>query len=683
MIAHGNPTLRLPEAACAGQVVTVAGGGGRAVWRSHPLAAGCDAVCVDVRAGRFAGAGSGWSVLPPGRYTVTVALPDASVPLTQRPAPPGAGAGRAATGGRIEVAARLRLEADFAAQESGWLPGEVAWHGDGSWRRHAGPGPGIVPAASGCAYLFVDAAMHAIVSARYALPGAGSPAAWGLIARHYNDGNHLRLTLRREGAGLALRLERRAAAADPGFRSRVLATAHVPAAAPRGTLRWHFNGTCHEVALDGVVWLSACDGYMGGVEIAGLFAETDSSGRPPVWRSFAVVSSQWVAKHAVRRGAYAAVVRAGNIHRLHLSPDPGRQPAACDPRTNLFWESGLQVGHIGGSEIKFTQGAALDLLARGPVADLVRWRGPMPRYVEQDADLRGYARGSAVFYDDRFVVADWVAVRVRRSVGPDFDLLARALTGPARFAAGAERTFQPWKLPAGDTMATVAAGPCGELFPVALAFPLRAGAAAWHLIAAVGGLCNVGGAAPGRAFGWQCPRRLTASHDLRVAPTVPGTEYGFWIACAWLPTADRAAAEAAALHLRDEFQQPARLTPRRGALVRSGATREQPAERLALAGCFDRGVGAYRLQAEAGTVRFTFDPGTIRRRRPVFAVEGLAPAAPATVACAADGRRLAPGVDYRWQAWPRGADAVLVQLLGDLTAPVTLELQRFDSASWR
>ena len=545
MSSHGNPTLRLPGAAVAGQVVTVADCAGSEVWHSHPLAAGRDAVCVDVRDGRFVGVGGGWSVLPPGGYTV--AIPAAAATDARPLAPPPGRRAVAPAGGRIEVAAELRVTARFGAEEGGWLPRDAAWHSDGTWRLQGGTDPGIVAvaveAAAGtrpagppgggsrgaCAYLFVDAAMHGAVGARFTAPGAGSAAVWGLIARHYNDGNHLRLTLQRDGAGLLLRLERRAAAADPGCRRRILAAAHVTlGGAPRGELRWHFNGTRHEVALDGVVRLTAADGYMGGVEIVGLFAEPDLAGSAPVWHSFSVVSSQWVPRHEVRRGAYAAVVRPGNIHRLHLSPAPGRQPATLDPRTNLFWESGLQVGHIGGSEIKFTQGAALDLLARGPVADLVRWRGPMPRFVDQDADLRGYARGSAVFYDDRIVVGDWVAVRVRRSVGPDFDLLARALTGPARFAAGAERTFRPWKLPAGAAMATLAAGPCRELYPVALAFPLRIGSAAWHLIAAVGGLCNVGGAAPGRAFGWRCPRRLTASHDLRVAPTVPGTEYGFW-----------------------------------------------------------------------------------------------------------------------------------------------------------
>ena len=682
--AHGNPTLRLQEPAPAGQVVTVAGHAGRAVWRSHPLAAGCDAVRVDARGGRFVGACRGWSVLPPGEYTVTACTPAGQGDT-------GAEAGPA-TAGRLQVTAQLRLEADFTAPPCAWLPAAAAWHCDGNWRPQPGPDPGIAAVGSstaaaagtppaGCAYLFADAAMHAAISARFTAPGAGSAAAWGLIARHYNDGNHIRLTLRRAGAGLTLRLERRAAAADPGSLPRVLASAQVAATVPDGELRWRFNGTRHEVALDGAVLLSADDGYMGGVEVVGLFAETDAAA-PPAWRSFKVVSSQWVARHVVRRGGYAAVVRAGNIHRLHLAPAPAQHPAALDPRTNLFWESGLQVGHIGGSEIKFTQGAALDLLTQGPVADLVRWRGPMPRFVEQDDDVRGYARGSAAFYDDRIVVADWAAVRVRRSVGPDFDLLARAMTGPARFASAAERRFRDWELPVGSAMTTVADAPSGDLFPAALAFPLSLGGAAWHLVAAVGGLHNVSGSVPARAFGWQCPRRLTASHNLRVAPTAPGTEYAFWIACTWLPGADTAAAEAAALHLRDEFQHPARLTPHHGALVQCDPAQEQPAARLALAGCFDRGLGAYRLQAEAGSVRFTFDPGPIPRRQPAFLVEGLAAAPPAEVFFSADGKPLTPGADYRWQPWPSADEAaVLVQLRRNVAAPVTLELRQYAGRS--
>ena len=636
---------------------------GRDVWHSHPLAAGGDVVCVDVRHGRFVGPGAGWSVLPPGRFAAT------------------------AVDGAIEVTARERIQARFGARRDAWLPREVAWHSDGIWCARDGEPPGIAPASTaaattgGCAYLFVDAAMHGVITARFAAPGAGSPATWGLIARHYNAANHLRLVLERDGAALQVRLERLAGAADPGFRTRSLAVARaVLGDNARGELCWHFNGTRHEVQLDGAPLLSAADGYMGGVEIVGLFAAADPAGTPPAWLSFAVVSSQWVPKHQVRRGVYAAVVRPGNIHRLHLSPVPGQQEASFDPGTNLFWESGVQVGHIGGSEIKFTQGAALDLLARGPVADWLRWRGPMPRFVDQDADLRGYARGSAVCYDDRIVVGDWAAVRVRRSVGPDFDLLGRALTGPARFATGTERTFRPWHLPADGTMATLAAGPCSDLYPVALAFPVRVGSAAWYLIAALGGLRNVGGTAPGRAFGWQCPRGLTASHDLRVAPTVPGTEYGFWIALSWLHTTDSAAAEAAALDLRDEFQHPALLTPLRGSVVRMEPAREQPAALLALADCFDRSMGAYRVQAEAGAAHFRFDPHGIRRQRPVFLVGGLATGAPHQVACISDGQALARGADYRCQGWPEAArggagDAVLVQLRRDLTEPVTVELR--------
>ena len=541
--------------------------------------------------------------------------------------------------------------------------------------------------------------MHGAVTARFSAPHIPSPARWGLIARHYNDAHHLRLELCRRRHHLAVHLRRRAADADPGHGPRTLARAR---AAPDGgrprELHWHFNGTRHEVTLDGELLFTAEDGFMGGVEIVGLFAEAGAAAA--AWHSFRVVSSQWVPRHVVRRGPYAAVVRPGNIHQLHLSAAPGPRPVALDSRSNVFWESGLQVGHIGGSEIKFTQGAALDLLARGEVADLVRWRGPMPRFVEQDADVRGYARGHAVCYDDRLVVADWAAVRVRRSVGPDFDLLARAMSGPARIAAADTHQFTAWELPADGPMATLAAGACERLFPAALVFPLRVAGAAWHLVAALGGLGHVGGETAGRVFGWRCPRGLTASHDLRVAPTAPGVEYGFWIVLSWLATADTGAAEAAAVLLRDQFQAPARLTAHHGVLLAADAGREQPADRTALAGCFDRGLGAYRMQAAAGRVRFSFDPGPTARRQPAFVVAGLAAprgnggarrdaraataeaAANTPISCAVDDVPLAAGSDYRWQWWPAPA-GVLVQLRRTVTAPVTVEISSGPSGTRR
>ena len=689
MKSHGNPTLVLAGGAAAGQVVVVSDGAGGAVWRSHPLAAGRTAVCVDVRDGRFGGRGWGWSVLPPGRYEA-----------------PGAG-------GALEVVPQRSIAARFAAEPADWLPAGTGWQQDGAWRTCGGEPAGIAPGAvasgggrdreradrgtaarpGGCAYLFVDAAMHGAVTARFSAPRTPSPARWGLIARHYNDAHHLRLELCLARDHLAVHLQRRAADADPAYGERTLAQART--APDRGgtrALHWQFNGTHHEVELDGVVLFTAEDGFMGGVEVVGLFAEAGAA--TAVWHSFSVVSSQWVPRHVVRRGCYAAVLRPGNIHQFHLSADPGRRAARLDRRSNVFWESGLQVGHIGGSEIKFTQGAALDLLARGAVADLVRWRGPMPRFVDQDADLRGYARGHAVCYDDRLVVADWAAVRVRRSVGPDFDLLGRAMSGPARFAGAETRAFTAWELPADGLMATLLTGACARLYPAALVFPLRLAGAAWHLVAALGGLGQVGGAVPGRVFGWRCPRGLTASHDLRVAPTEPGVEYGFWIAVSWLATADTSAAEAAALRLRDEFESPALVAPIDGAIAEADATREQPADLLALAGCFDRSLGAYRLQAAAGRVRFAFDPGPVSRDRPAFLVSGLGAGAgraeadasvydaaadgvACTVdatACTADGVPLAAPADFRWQPWPAPA-GVLVQLQRTVVAPLTVEIR--------
>ena len=663
---HGNPNLLVPEGATAGQVVVVTDGAGRVVWRSHPLAAGRDAIRVDVRDGGFRGPGTGWSVLPPGRYAA------------------------AGAGGAFEVVAQRSITARFDADPQPWLPREAAWHRDGAWDLCDGGTVGIMPQAlpaaadrgsgQGCAYLFVDAAMHGAIDARFTAPRNSSPAAWGLIARHYNDAHHVRLELRRVDDRLVARLERRAADADPEHRGRTLAQARVALEDGERALRWHFNGTRHEVALDGKPLLAAHDGFMGGVEIVGLFAEAGKE--CAVWHAWRVVSSQWVPRHVVRRPAYAAVVRPGNIHQMHLATAPGWHRADLDPRSNVFWESGLQVGHIGGSEIKFTQGAALDLLSRGVVADLVRWRGPMPRFVDQDLDLRGYARGHAAFYDDRIVVADWAAVRVRRSVGPDFDLLARALTGAARFAAADTRTFVAWELSDEGLTTTLRSGPCAGLYPAALVFPLRVQDTDWHLIAALGGLNHVGGDAPGQVFGWRCPRRLTASHDLRLAPTVPGVEYGFWIVLSWLATADTCRAQAAALRLRDQFQSPALIAPIDGALATADATREQPADLLTLAGCFDRSIGAYRLRAEAGRVRFLFDPGPVGRDRPAFLVSGLGrgqadasanDSVADAVACTVDDVPLAAAADYRWQPWP-APQGVLVQLQRTVAAPLTVEI---------
>ena len=668
MKCHGNPTLLVAEGAAAGQVVVVTDAAGRAVWRSHPLAAGRAAICVDVRDGGFRGPGAGWSVLPPGSYMA------------------------AAAGGAFEVVAKRTITARFDAAPDRWMPRTAAWHRDGAWRPCDLGEAGITPlagaasgdggSAEGCAYLFVDAAMHGAIDARFTSPRNPSQAAWGLIARHYNAAHHLRLELRREGDCLVARLERRAADADPEHRKRTLTQARVALQDGARALSWQFNGTRHEVALDGELLLEAHDGFMGGVEIVGLFAQAGEA--CAVWHFWRVVSSQWVPRHVVRRAAYAAVVRPGNIHQLHLASAPGRRRANLDPRSNVFWESGLQVGHIGGSEIKFTQGAALDLLTRGAVADLVRWRGPMPRFVDQDVDLRGYARGHAAFYDHRVVVADWAAVRVRRSVGPDFDLLARALTGVARFAAADTRTFAAWELSDDGLMTMLRSGPCPGLYPAALVFPLRVRGTDWHLIAALGGLSHVGGDASGQVFGWRCPRGLTASHDLRVAPTVPGVEYGFWIALSWLAAADTRRAEAAALRLRDEFQSPALVAPTHGGPAAADTKLEQPADLLTLAGCFDRSIGAYRLRAEAGRVRFVFDPGTVSREQPAFLVSDLGGGAGAgraeadasahdAVACTVDNVPLAAPADFRWQPWPI-PEGVLVQLRRTVAAPLTMEI---------
>ena len=66
---HGNPTVELHDPVPAGGWhIAVAPPEQLPVWISHGLPGGTEAVRVDVRDGRFCGAGAGWSVLPPGEY---------------------------------------------------------------------------------------------------------------------------------------------------------------------------------------------------------------------------------------------------------------------------------------------------------------------------------------------------------------------------------------------------------------------------------------------------------------------------------------------------------------------------------------------------------------------------------------------------------------------------------------
>ena len=271
---------------------------------------------------------------------------------------------------------------------------------------------------------------------------------------------------------------------------------------------------------------------MGGVTVVGLFAEPETV----AWRQFGMTTTRAVPVHTIRQEEYEAVIRPGNIQRLKLLKSPA-------PDQDLCWESGIQFGHIGGSEIKFTQAARLDLICDGLALSQMRWEGPMPKFVDQSEDIRGRAHGLASFYPDRIVLADYVLPWVRRSVGPDFDLLARRMKGPARIALGSDTTFREWVLPATGVENALKAQTCGNAYPVAAAFPFNLGGQTWWLKAVIGNLLHVAGDAPAAMFAWRCPHGLTASHDFRIAPCTPGIEYGFSILTTWQQSGDPAAVE--------------------------------------------------------------------------------------------------------------------------------------------
>ena len=52
-------------------------------------------------------------------------------------------------------------------------------------------------------------------------------------------------------------------------------------------------------------------------------------------------------------------------------------------------------------------------------------------------------------------------------------------------------------------------------------------------------------------FAWRCPQGLTASHDIRVAPTSPGTEYAYSIILQWQQGGDMESMEKKLLNLRN------------------------------------------------------------------------------------------------------------------------------------
>ncbi len=630
-MSYGNPTLLIGERPAV-RVKVERVDDGRLVWRSHGLAPETDAVRVDAHHGDFVGPLVGGSVLPAGQYR-----------YTWEP-----GRSDAAS---FNVAERTLFDFDLTSVSAEQLSLTRRWQTCGRWE----PGSESLGVASDAAYLFAEGEMHGEMRAQYVLDDPPNEnVSWGLIARHYNAFAHIRLECRRGPDTLRLRLVR---AGGTAVKQACATLAEGQALGSRRPteLVWNLNGSKQQVCVDDAVVLEADEGFMGGVTVAGLFATAGSVH----WRRWSMTTTQPVPRHTIKRDAYRAVLRPGNVSLLQLLESEA-------PDQNLCWESGIQFGHIGGSELKFTQDARQQVVAAGPVATTVTWQGPMPKFFDQSRDIRGAARGQVNFYPDRIVIADEVLTWVRRSVGPDFDLLGRIMAGPARVALAGERSFRPWTLPAtGDTQRMRhEAMP----FPVAAAFPFDLGGSRWWLLAVIDLRYPADADLPTSLFAWQCPRGLTASHDFRIAPTTPGIEYAYSTLVSWCR--GEADPEQKVLNLRDDWTAPMGVEAVVGRTVTYDPTLEQPREAIDFDGCFDRASGRYVVAANGGAVNVKLDPGAVPRRAAGFTIRNWP--AGAEPLCTLDGQ---PASDGDVFVQPARHDELWLWLNRRLDGPVELAVR--------
>ncbi|MBN1943283.1 MAG: hypothetical protein JW849_08320 [Phycisphaerae bacterium] len=643
---NGNPSLPFPSSSAQPrQVVVLDADTAQPVWRSHPLCDGRDSVRVDVWDGVFLGRCENGCLLPRGLYEAV--FTDAA----------GASCGQAS----LQIAEKQIFSGDLTKTLDSWFGSEVEWRTDGAWR----PGPEGATAENSRAFLFVDGAMHGRLQAEFFCKTTpAEDATWGLIARHYNAFAHLRVLFTYAEDKLNVRLVQMFNKPPDREAFSVLAETSLDFPAGQSVVAaWEMNGSRHNIALNGKPVLQADCDFMGGVTVMGLFADPQTV----PFQRLAMTTTQPEATFTIRNDDYEAVIRPGNIHQLRLLHSGA-------PEQNLFWESGIQFGHIGASEIKFSPSARLDLLAEGPAVRQVRWRGPMPKFVERSDDVRGWSHGLASFYPDRIVIADYVTPWVRRSVGPDFDLLASVMNGPAKIAPAGKTEFLDWTLPADGSTKALPFKTCQEAFPLAAAFPYSLGGKTWWLIAVIGNLQNVESDAPASLFAWRDPHGLTASHDFRAAPTQPGTEYGFSITTTWMQSDDFQAVAQRALHLREEWLHPMNVEAASGRTVCYSRDRENPAEAIAFDGCFDRAIGAYVVEAQDGNLELKLDPGDIRRESVVFLIRHVS--AKAALTCRLGEAELQRNEDYIEQAVDATTRMIVLQQPIDQPTVLRVEATR-------
>ena len=659
---HGNPTILVPaQSGCVARRVIVSDDDGP-VWRSHVLAAGVDTVRVDVWHGRFVGCSEGWSVLSGGDYVVTI---EGAADNTDN----GAGEqlqvsdGCVAEQQTLRIAERELFVASFCGPQEEWFTQNAQWHQKGTWIQQD---EGIT-AQDEPAYLFAEGAMHGTLSAEFCLGDSDSTSTFGLIARLYNAFTNIRVFLTYRAGKLHVVLARVFNTLPDPTSHDIVAEADVVlpdesssqlSSRPTHCVRWQFNGQRSVVWINDIKALDVTDGFMGGVTVVGLFSEPGSV----CWRGMSMTTSQAVPNYEIECADYSAVIRPGNIQELRLS-------RSAAPQQNIFWESGLQFGHIGGSEIKFTQDARLQRTYDGDVFTQVQWQGPMPKFVDRSDDVRGWAHGIATFYPERIVLEDHVLARTRRSVGPDFDMMSRVLAGPARIALAGERSFGDWTLPDDGSMASIPLEGCSNTFPVCIAFPLALGGERWWLKAVLACRHPIESDPAAAIFAWRCAFGLTASHDFRVAPTVPGIEYSFAIIVEWQAGGSCESVESDLLNLRDDWCQPVAVEAMVGSAIVYETEHDQPAEARSFSGCFDGSCGLYRLRGEDGRLRVALDPQGITRRSLSFCVEDMEVGC---VDCMLDGRILEAATGYRRQSLDDRTQVITIPQVID--RPVVMDI---------
>ncbi|MFA5865438.1 MAG: hypothetical protein WC975_12235 [Phycisphaerae bacterium] len=640
---HGNPTVLLlpPENIPANRIVVSLYPLNEPIWISHSLLTIEDAVRVDVWHGEFENHLSGGCILPEGEYVAFLELVDGSQRQIET----------------FRVVKQVLFDGHFLDEKSSWFHSQVQWHQDGQWKSEKN---GIY-CQGGHSYLFVEGEMHGCLEGVFQLEKSHtSEQTWGLISRHYNAFHHLRLLFTSKQDELTLRLVRKST--DPSHREEFSVIAETSYPLHFGTpyrVAWLLNGKRHDILVNGHPVLEAQDAYMGGVTVVGLFSESEGV----LWNGFSMHTTQPVPMGEIIQKQYYAKIRPGNIHQLRLLE-------SGNPDQNICWESGIQFGHIGGSEIKFSQGAKLTTTYKGALLTQFRWEGPMPKFVERSDDVRGQAHGIASFFPDRIVLADYVLTWVKRSMGPDFDLLGRLMNGPARVAFQDSDTFQEWSFPADGTIVSLGSKLCSQIYPVAILFPILLGKEQWWLKAVVGNLLHLDDQRSASIFGWQCPHGLTASHDFRVAPTEPGIEYGFSMVICWQRSDKVEEVEADLQNLREDWYHPVEIEPVIGSLLTYSGEKEKPAEAIGFDGCFNRAQGIYHTTAQNGLLSLRLEPGKIQRRSITFLIREFPSDVPAQ--CILDNRELEPGVDYADQALHHTTR--LVSIMKRIDKPVHLKI---------